>query len=142
MGLCLPRLPSATLHPHLGVQLLHTRHHCVFIPAAPALPRARRFEPSLPQFVSLEPPPPGCEPDALKLYVGNIPTSYTVDDIRQVFKQYGRVSLPLWPPAAIRWMVVSLVAFLGVHAWAADSGCARCRAMFAQPGGPAVTRNC
>jgi RNA recognition motif-containing protein len=42
--------------------------------------------------VSVEAPPPGCEADALKLYVGNIPTSYSVDDIRQVFKQYGRVS--------------------------------------------------
>lgn len=45
----------------------------------------------MPQFVSLEVPPPGCEPDALKLYIGNIPTSYSVDEIRQVFKQYGKV---------------------------------------------------
>lgn len=120
-------------------------YHCLFIPAAPALPRARRFEPSLPQFVSLEPPPPGCEPDALKLYVGNIPTSYSVDDIRQVFKQYGRVSLPLWPPAAIRWMVVSLVvgaprsACVGCCFWVRQVLCHVCAK--AQPGGPAVL-NC
>eukprot|EP00887_Chlorella_sp_A99_P006782 scaffold2.g6782.t1 len=47
--------------------------------------------PVLAHLVSTETPPPGCDRDALKLHVGNIPTACSVEDIRAVFKPFGRV---------------------------------------------------
>jgi RNA recognition motif-containing protein len=40
-----------------------------------------------------EPPPQGCEPDAYKLFVGNLPKSCTEEEIRPYFESVGKVSL-------------------------------------------------
>lgn len=36
-------------------------------------------------------PPNGCDPDAMKLFVGNIPKSYTADSLRPLFESIGAV---------------------------------------------------
>lgn len=36
-------------------------------------------------------PPPGCEPDAIKLFVGNIPLNYTEEQLLPLFQQIGQV---------------------------------------------------
>lgn len=36
-------------------------------------------------------PPLGCQPDAIKLFVGNIPKTYTAEDLRPLFDQIGTV---------------------------------------------------
>ncbi|KAL4452730.1 hypothetical protein ABPG75_008392 [Micractinium tetrahymenae] len=44
-----------------------------------------------PHYVSIEQPPVGCDMDALKLFVDGLPTSATAEDIRDVFKGFGRI---------------------------------------------------
>lgn len=39
-----------------------------------------------------EVPPPGCAPDAYKLFVGNIPKNYTEEELRPFFESVGQVS--------------------------------------------------
>lgn len=38
-----------------------------------------------------EPPPPGCAPDAIKLFVGNIPKNYTEEMLKPIFESSGKV---------------------------------------------------
>jgi hypothetical protein len=38
-----------------------------------------------------EAPPAGCDPDALKLFVGNIPRSYTEEQLQPIFESMGKV---------------------------------------------------
>lgn len=39
----------------------------------------------------VEVPPPGCAPDAYKLFVGNLPKSYSEEDLRPLFESIGQV---------------------------------------------------
>lgn len=40
---------------------------------------------------AFETPPAGCNPDAIKLFVGNIPRNYTEDQLRPFFETVGQV---------------------------------------------------
>lgn len=57
----------------------------VVYPGPGVQPSVRRLD------YSHDVPPLGCNPDAMKLFVGNIPKSYTADSLRPLFESIGTV---------------------------------------------------
>lgn len=47
-----------------------------------------------------EPPPPGCDPDAIKLFVSNLPRTWEIEDIKPLMEVHGTVS-PMFPRLAL-----------------------------------------
>ena len=41
-----------------------------------------------------EQPPPGCDRDAIKLFLSTVPKTWDVPDIKKVLEEFGSVSLP------------------------------------------------
>lgn len=71
-----------------------------------------------------ETPPPGCDPDAMKLFVGNIPKTCTEDQLLPLFQSVGKVRpCPLHSAWQMPWQSLSLYRGTCPYAAAAHQLC-------------------
>ncbi|KIY91316.1 CUG-BP- and ETR-3-like factor 3-B [Monoraphidium neglectum] len=75
--------PHAHAHAHAHAAAPHPHPH--------ALPLPHLSDASLYAPMPTEVPPPGCAPDAYKLFIGNVPSCYTERDLRPLFESIGPV---------------------------------------------------